>query len=94
MNVHAVCSIKTLKFCTRLLCVITKTSTVGGWVLSDFSSVKIFWKIWPTLVRPNCFAKKKKKGKKKEVGPLDGHVEHVCKIQGLSKRRGHLAICA
>lgn len=64
-------------------------------MLSDFSSVKIFWKIWPTLVRPNCFGEKKeKRKKKKEVGPPDGLVEHVCKIQGLSKRRGHLAICA
>ena len=62
-NVHTVFSIQTAKFCARLLCALAKTSPVarggGGGVLSDFSSVKIFWQMWPTL--DQTFSAKKKK---------------------------------
>ena len=52
--------IQTMKFCTRLLCALAKTSPDGLFVLPDFLSVKIFRKMWSTLA-PQVFWRKERK---------------------------------
>ena len=53
-------SIHTVKFCTRLLCALAKTSIVFCFCfLPGFSPVKIFRKMWTTLAQ--IFSAKKKK---------------------------------
>ena len=51
-NAHAVFSIWTLKFCKRLLCALAKTSPVFFFSrLTEFSSVKVYRKMWVTLAQ-------------------------------------------
>ena len=59
---------------------------------SEFSPVKIFWKIWITLNQ--TFLPENRKHPK--VKPRDGHVEYVCNISGSKsqKRHGQLDFCA
>ena len=71
-NVHAVFSIHTVQFCTRLFSVSLRrphSLVVFCFFSSDFWSVKIFWRMWPTLEQQ--FSSKKRK--KKEVRARGGH---------------------
>ena len=84
-NVHAIFLIQTVNFCTRLLCAIAKTSPVVPFFLSDFSSVKGFRKMWPTLDK-HISARKKNKLRKSGVGM--GMYNTCAKFQGLSLKNG------
>ena len=69
-NVHAGFSIQIVKLCTSLLCDIAKTSPVVFFfvfLLSDFSSVKIFVETVAHL-RPNFFGERKKSKRRSGLG--------------------------
>ena len=70
-------SIQTVKVCTRLLCALAKTSPDVFWFVSfspDFSSVKIFRKMWTTLTQ---FFRRKKRRKK----PAGQASERACRTR-------------
>ena len=90
-NVNAVFSIQTVKFCTRLLCVIAKTSLVGFLFIFCliFRQLIFFEKCDPPYA--NFFRRKKKRRSDLGMG-----MYNTCKISGSVSRtrRGHLAFCA